>query len=308
MDWREASPALSLPNEISRIKSSEFEPVEIEIRNLLPGKKPNGATVGYLLRDTFLADGSVYYPGGHYTLRPRTKSLLFGTHEIIDEAVLCSHWAIERFFGHWVKDALVLELLASSLGKNPIVPDRDDYLHEPGYRALTKLPKYSTARAQVKKLWIINDRGLNENRVARFKTLRARVRDRSGHDGPQRVMLARGTVPNRHLVNENEIAATLLNQNFLIVHPEQETPERLCYLLGNARTVVLVEGSAQAHPLLCGPPGATIITLQSAQRFCALAKGFTDAIGMQFGYVIGEERGQNFYLDPDRLTKTLALI
>jgi hypothetical protein len=107
---------------------------------------------------------------------------------------LCSNYVIERYFGHWATDGLVLELLAAQRSVPGLKLAGTPWMHEPGYRELCGLPVTRSDNAWIERLWVIDDRGINDGWISRIEELRRRVRSVVAPNGPKRVMLTRGTL------------------------------------------------------------------------------------------------------------------
>ena len=111
------------------------------------------------------------------------------------EAQLCTNAVIERYFGHWIRDGLLLEILAAQRSLPALRLAGNPWLHEPGYGGMCGLDAARKRIMRNDQLWVIDDRGINDGRVSRFQEIRGRVRSAVVPNGTKRLMLARGGLP-----------------------------------------------------------------------------------------------------------------
>jgi hypothetical protein len=300
--------SIALSGEFNRVLAvQEQTTLATELERLSAGKQRHGPTIAYRIDNAVLGEGTLYYNGGYEVFRGGSKSPLLPRHwDSFAEMQLCSNYVIDLYFGHWLIDGSLLELLAEQRSLQGLTLIGDPWLHEPGYRELSGLRVERSAHARVDKLWIIDDRGINDNWISRVGELRGRVRSAVGRGGAKRVMLTRGTLgAKRSLVNSAEVQETLGRLGFEIVNPESESPKTIVQKLSGAEIAIAVEGSAQDHCWLAMPSRSTFIAIQSPMRFNALGKTRADAIGINWAYVVADPRPDGFYLSNDRLLRTI---
>jgi hypothetical protein len=248
----------------------------------------------------------LYFNAGYQVIRGGSDLVLPRRQDRFSEMVLCTNNVIERYFGHWLNDGLLLEQLAEQLSLPSIILKRKPWLHEPDYRKLSRLEGEQTEHGIVDRLWFVDDRGVNHGRISRIKTLRERLQSTVTRTGPKRVMLTRGALgAPRHLVNSREVQAALEKAGFAIIFPEAESAGNLVNILSSAEIVVVVEGSAQGHCTYALPLGSTLLTIQPPTRFTANSKDRADALGLNWAFVVADPRPHGFYLPIDRLLRTL---
>lgn len=302
--------AIALPGEWERVQAlSEGSLWELEKANVAGGVRTHPATTGYCVRDVLWADGCAYDGLSMLRVAPRRGPLWVpGRPERVGRAQLCLTNVSARFFGHWLIDQLLLELLAEQRGLPALTQAVPQWPHAAGYRELARLHPLTPRLARVEELWIVDDIHSNAGRRARLQELRRRMR-RPDAASPARIFLDRGvTGAARTLTNRAEILTVLEGQGFTPVYPEQETPARLAELLSNARLCVGVEGSALTHAIMLLPAGAGLISLMPPARFTAIIKTYADMAGIRSGYVVGDPQGDGFSIDRERLLATLAMI
>lgn len=309
---RHSSSPLCLDGEFERIIGFQEETsVEIERERMAGGNQTHGGTYAYALDDAVFFKDSVIRGSGIYGGRRSSRmQSLFSRHDAIDEAMLCSHELTERYFGHWLRDGLVLEMLARDFSVDPVIYGAGKWAHEAGYRDLTGLRPRNVTAARFRKLWVVDDRGLNDGWVRRMEGIRLNARAKVAvANGADRVFLKRGVggAP-RSLINEQEIENALEKNGFSIVDPEKMEVREIADALSNAKIVVLVEGSAQNHYLINGPKNGNVLSIQPPKRFNSFFKTFCDAVGFRWGYVVGDhENDSAFSLPVSRLMKSIEL-
>jgi hypothetical protein len=304
------SAAISLPGEKERARGSiGLTALETHLTWLEAGAISQGATKSYRFHDALLADETVYVRGQYLVCGKGPKrAVIFDRHDSFDEAQLCTHPAARDFFGHWLQDAMCLELLAKSRGLTPLSFKTKKWLHEPGYRDLLMMPETSTSLAKVATLWLTDDRAFNAGWSRRFKELRSRARRKVGSEGPSRLFISRGAGGSaRDLQNKDEITNLLTKHGFTIIEPEQLTAEEVIGALGNAKLIVSVEGSNLIHAQLGLPEGSAMVVIQPPRQFNAYHKVIADIVGLRFAFVVADEADGSFSVDPARLMRTIDL-
>lgn len=302
--------AIALPGEFDRVVAVQEETTRaIELERLRESTRRHGATIGYRVDNTILGNGTLYFDGGYEVIRQRSsKRLLNGRQDHFSEAQLCSNYVIDRYFGHWLVDGLTLELLAAQRLLPAIGAANSLWPHEPGYRDLCDLTISRSDNARIDRLWVIDDRGLNDNWISRILELRLRVRSVAKQNGAKakRVMLVRGTLGSRrNLVNSAEVVEELDRLGFQIINPESETPQSIVGKLSEVEMAIAVEGSGQNHCFLAMPRSSTLVTIQPPTRFNAHSKMRADAIGINWGFVVADLDPDGFFLPVDRLLRTI---
>ncbi|MGH6780819.1 MAG: hypothetical protein ACREB5_01750, partial [Sphingomonadaceae bacterium] len=191
---RDAPPAICLAGDFERVTSVQEETDwQVERDRLQPGRHVHGATVAYRIPDVIMAHGNLFSKNSYLSLRKYDgPNVLAGAIEEIDEAMLCTSFVAERYFGHWLRDGLLYEELAAQFGTAPLVCERKPWIHERGYRQALSLHARHIIRARIRKLWIVDDRGLNASWAARLGALRGRLRAAAPPAGPRYVYLRRG--------------------------------------------------------------------------------------------------------------------
>jgi hypothetical protein len=302
---------IALPGEFERIIDvNPLSTLAREQKYIAAPRISQGPTIGYRFKNAVLADNTLYASGLLEVARSGNKRpFLVGPYDEYEEAQLCAHSPSNIYFGHWLRDALAMELLALQRGLIGLSYVREPWLHEPGYREIMELPGHPVSFALVRSLWTIDDRGLNASWRKRFSELRSRVRHAATGGGPSRVFLARGRRGvSRELINAAAISETLFARGFVPIEPEALTPIQIVNSLASAKIVVTVEGSALNHAQFALPSNAAILVIQPPKRFTAFHKQLADFSGIRFGYVVGDPAVGGFTLTPDRLLRTLDLV
>jgi hypothetical protein len=305
----ETAPAICLPNEIDRVTGFVGDERLHRIR-LEGGIREEEPTLAYRLSNALLADFTVYAAGVYQVYREgRKRPVLTGTPDEFDEAQLCTTACAQMYFGHFFHDSLVIEELAARRQLTPLTFARKPWLHEPKYRELFDRQSVATSLALVGRLWLVDERSLNEGWRSRFGALRERLRSKVTSTGARDVFITRGSLfTGRSLANEPQLAEMLQSRGFTILEPEKEDPETIASVLRDAKLVVCVAGSAEVHALVAMPAGATLIEIQIAPFFGTIGKILTESIDVHWGYVVAEATPNGFWLEPERLLQTLDLV
>lgn len=312
-------PAIALPREVERVKLFlDWTPSRDYVRretleHLSEGEDVHAATTAFRVEDVLVADGCIYAPWAVSVItKEKRRALLSGPVEEIDEAQLVTTHCGSIFFGDWLMVDVPIELLSLQRGLRPLSIANRVYGHEPEYRQRFAFapPTRPSSIARAASLWIVNDNGMTDGRVERYQTLRSRVRSPEA-DGPSRVFIDRGAnwgVP-RGLANRDEVTQALAGRGFETIHPELMSVDELSKALSSAEFCVGVEGSALTHATMMLPPGACIVAIQPDDRFTSGIKWFADAVGMRYGFLVGERQSSDaqIHVELKRLHATLDL-
>jgi Glycosyltransferase 61 len=272
-----------------------------------------GPTRMHLLRDIIIADGAVMARNFFERLAPvKRRVLALGEPEHIEEAVLCTTYFTEKYFGHWLREGLALEQLATDQGLMPLVLDRPPWTHESSYRRIVSMHPRRARLARCDRLWIVEESRYNSHFAERYHRVRDRLRVAVGAapSANLRVLLGRGrTAKTRILANEDEVRRALGEHGFIALEPESMDAADLASILAAARMVVAPEGSALAHATIAMPRGSGLLTILGAQHFNMNYKAICDTLDFRFGFTIADAVGRDQFRQPiDPLLRTIDLI
>lgn len=308
----ERAPALFLPDELDRVVAhiEGLNPRE-DIERLLHTSRIEPATVARIVPDVIVADGTLLRHTGIEVLRSGGKrTVLRGRFATVPEAMLCTDWVIERFFGHWIGDGWSREQLAIDRGLVPAVLDPARYGHAKEYRALAGLYVVDASDTLIRRLWVVDDRGYNPGRTARYDRVRARLRAAVPAGGAPLVFIRRGaTAVGRQMLNEDEVTAMLAARGFAIVSPEEMSATQIATALRDARIVVGIEGSALAHANATIAAGACVLAIQPPRGFNTIHRLATADAGQRFAFTVGDPTdGDAFTMPVDRLSRAIDMV
>lgn len=215
-----------------------------------------------------------------------------------------------KFFGHWMHSDSTTYLLAEKVGR-PVCAPHPDWPHRAFYAACYGQDWMPIECADFETLVVFDDYSQNSGRVARYETLRRRLRDHvraTTTDG--RVYLRRGGggATKRRIINEAAIIDRLAREGFEIVDAEQPRAADIAAALLDARLVVSIEGSHQSHLLPTLRRDGGLLSIVPPDKFGNAARDWSGALGMRWGFVVGEQRGEAFAVDERALLKTIDLM
>jgi Glycosyltransferase 61 len=304
-------PALFLPDQWERVAAfSEFSSREGDLRKVRGGVEvQHDATRAFRLRDALLIDGVLYQGPSSLHLHARTRRIpKLRVDGELDRAALYCTFGGNRYFGQWLMDDCATYPLAAAEGR-PLTTAQPVNAHTLAYESWLEMQPVRAGAVHLGEVVIFEDIGQNPNKGARFRAmgdkLRAHVRPRP-HPG---VFIVRGATGTRRVLqNEMEIAERLRDRRgFTIVDPVKADVPAIVQACAGAAMVVGVEGSGLMHGLLMLEAGGGLLVLQPPQRFSAIYKDLTDRDRQQFGFVVGQARGGDFWVDPQEVERTLDL-
>ena len=308
---RPTPPALFLPDQWERISAfSEFSSREGDLRKVRGDQETvHGATRAFRIRDAVLLDGVLYKGGACLHLHPRTARIprLRIEQEIERGALYCTFGG-NRYFGQWLMDDCVTYCLAKAEGV-AVTTAQPVTSHMPQYEDWLEMKPVRTEGALCRELIVFDDFGQNQSKHARFRSLGDQLRRRVASRPHPGVFILRGaTGTPRVLRNEWEIAELLRDRRGLtIVDPANQDVPAIVKACAGAKMVVGVEGSGLIHGILVLETGGGVLVLQPPTRFSAIYKDLTDRDQQQFGFVVGLVRGDDFWIDPVEVERTLDL-
>jgi Glycosyltransferase 61 len=264
-------------------------------------------TVAYHLKNSIIFDGSIY--------QGRMKRLVYDKAFAKNKqtfnlkiAALCNGGAPQ--FGHWLCDDCVTYLAAETY-KHPLCLSTSfgRLPHKASYEEYFNQDWSPTDRSHVDHLIVFQDYAQNSFKKKRYHELRTRLFKRFPPSEPKHLIyLRRGSTGNaRPFHNEDEIVDELSRRGFAILDIVADSlPNILSYLVA-ARLVISIEGSQLTHCCPSIPTGSGLLVLQPPNRFLAFHRGWTEAIGVQYGFLVGDgsESGTTFSLKD--LLKTIDL-
>ncbi|MBF2047887.1 MAG: glycosyltransferase family 61 protein [Leptolyngbya sp. IPPAS B-1204] len=276
-----------------------------EVGRIQGGKVNHAATTVYQIRQTHIQNGSVYKGAMRHCLAPaQTRFRSVSTTELLDRAALACTFAGLRYFGHFVTDDLTLAMAAESLAQ-PITMSQRLTTHQLEYRHLFGIDPLPVVQAQCQELLIIDDVGQNRFKRQRYERMRLRLRQLGPSTCEGVMFLRKSSGVRRWLVNETEVAAFLQKQGFVILDAESLSVAEIMRQVLGARLVIGVEGSQLVHGLFAMADGGTLLTLQPPNRFNNVHKDYTDCLGMNYAFVVGNPEANGFSICLEDLAKML---
>ncbi len=310
---RHSTPALSLPDDPDRILGYQLQTTaELNDVRVNGGVITHGPTLLHRFRNAIIVDGVVHTKSNltHVARAARRRPVALGPCVEFDTAMLCTNSVIDRFFGHWLIDGQLLEMLAQERHLTSLTVSGHRWLHEPGYRKITGLQDERASFVRIRDLTIADDRGFNDGWQMRAQALRERIRRHCRRTDPAPVFISRGSTGiGRTLINEREVVDALTRIGFVNLQPEHDDPATIAAVLANAPIIVAVEGSAHNHALVAAPPGACLISIMPPREMNAIAKTQADALGLRWAYTVADDAGEGRFSQPaDRLRRLIDVV
>ncbi len=300
-----APPAFFLPNQLERVTDWAFA-TDHPRRAMEGGSVVHGATRGFLLKDVWLIDGTLYKNDALSWLAPRSNRWpqVRVECEIDRGALFCTAMG-NKYFGQWLMDDCVTYPMACAEGV-PVTTAQAGNIHTSSYEDWLGMKPVRLHNAFFRELVIFEDSCENRHKHLRFRAMNDKLLSRvkaSPHPGV--FILRGGTGELRLLQNEIELAEHLRDQRgFRILDPSKTDVPTIVATCAGARTVVGVEGSQLIHGILALQPGNSVLTLQPPNRFVSMYKRMTDRDHQHFGFVVGHDEEKSVRIDPARVERT----
>lgn len=291
-------PAIYLPGQIDRVTGTRTHyTVESAVRAAVATTITHPATIAYHFKRAILLDGVIHVGRHRHRLSESRLPGCSGEERHLTAAALASSAMGSKYFGHWLRDDCAQYFLAEAAG-TCLCTRRPEFRHAGDYEAAFGQDWTPIDRARIDHLVIFNDYAQNGLKRARYEVLRARLRARyRAREGLRWVYLRRGPSGEpREIENEREIAEALTRLGFATVDVHEAGMQEIVEALMGAEAVVSMEGSHVAHCAFACPETCALLVLQPADRFSPNHRGWTQCLGMRFGFVVGRrgERGYRF--------------
>jgi hypothetical protein len=306
-------PAIYLPDQIERVTGADaYSTKEVEIAMATSQSARHAPTIAYHIKDAVLFDGSVYHGCLKYSIADRDLFRgLSSEQQGFRVAALASSIFGHRYFGHWLTDDCIQYLLAEKSGQ-PVCVRRSTYglSHQGKYEDYFGQDWAPIDRARIDHLIVYQDFAQNSLKRLRYKILRERLRTQFPCEGSRSlVYLRRGETGARRVIqNEEELINVLTKRGFLIASVETDSLEHLLRVLVDAKVVVTIEGSHATHCAFSVPEGSGLIILQPPDRFLAWNRGWSEAVGMRFGFVVGTQGERGYCFSTSEILQTVDLM
>jgi capsular polysaccharide biosynthesis protein len=295
-------------SDLSRITGFGFGTTRaFEMEQTQAIRRVHQPTVAYTVKDLLHIDG-IFYANRfkHSVTLSRGHALVWGLATEIAGGVLGQSWIGAKFFGHWLLDDIPLARLAGQRGvplgiNRPLQPQQKQYL-DLFDAPLVPLPQ----TAWVRTLEIVQDSGMNDLRVQRWRAMRRQFAASANALKQPGVFLMRGrTGEQRLLSNEMQVADLLIARGFNVVNPGLASLNEVRTATANARLVVGVEGSQLSHGLLGVADGGAMVVLQPPFRFNNAYRERCDLLGITYAFIVGHTAEGGFSVDVDALARLL---
>jgi Glycosyltransferase 61 len=166
---------------------------------------------------------------------------------------------------------------------------------------------------KVSTLYLFQDFSENSLKVKRYQALRTALRQALRPKyGDHLVYLKRGGGGGanvRKIENEAALIEELTKKSFKVIDLEKLPVEDAITQLLNAKLVVSLEGSHASHINYTIADGGGVLLLMPPRIFTNIHKGWTDAMGFNYGFVVGDDIDDNsFSMDIGNVLKTIDLM
>lgn len=282
----------ALPDLVKVLRQTEYTETPMQITRLGPAT----ALGGIIITDDATRHMLSYAP-------PQLRQAL-NAPTVIPEAVIPNSMQGLAYFGHWLGDDVsAYEAWRDHPGLTslPLPSWRDTA----SYKALFDQNWNQMPVIRADSLILLRDMGFGHAKAARYRTLRARLRQRLGAAGDttggEVVFIRRGASgQQREIANWSALEQRLHAAGVRIVTPEGDTQALVAALL-DASVIISVEGSQACHAIHTLKDGGALLVLQPPDRFYAAAQEWMRCLDMHCGMVIGHHAEDGFNIDPDEV-------
>lgn len=273
-------------------------------------------TRAYMLKNLWMLNGNLHKNLDqfrlHHPSKLKTGMKLFPPVHVnteINNASIYSSYEGNEYFGLWLTDDCSMYSLAAAEGI-PVASNIHTYGHQPEYESRLDINPFRTSSAFLKNaLFFDDDWGNNNSKHQRFSANRNKLLAAfPGASHPGVFILRRNSGISRVMLNELEIAEKLRDQyGFKIVDVTKHSVSEIISACVGAKILAGIEGSHLFHGLMVLEPGASVLVLQPPYRFSGVIKVTTDMENLNYGFVVGKQKEDSFYIDMEEVERTMAL-
>lgn len=308
--------AYFLDGQLERITGTAYtdDPKAIMYGGLTIKQEP---TYAYVLKDVWMINGFIYKNLHNFRLHPFSQisnkmnyfpPVIIDTE--IDNAAIYSSSEGNEFFGLWLTDDCSNYALAAAEGI-PVTSNIIPYSHMLEYESYLEMNPYRSNAAYLKKAVFFDDNwSNNQAKHERFSANRNKLLSlfpEISHPGV--FILRRNSGISRVMLNEIEIAEQLREKyGFKIVDVNQHSAAEILSACAGAKILVGIEGSHLFHGLMVLEPGASVLVFQPPNRFSGVIKITADMENIKYGFVVGIQEEENFYINLEEVERTLELL
>jgi len=310
-------PAFYSPEQIERITDYKATDPwsqttkELEIAAAVSTMITHAPTIAYHIKDAVLYDGSIYVGGFRHRVGERSfHAGISSKPSHIKTGALASSYLGTKYFGHWLVDDCTKYLLAEEVGPPLCVSMMRSFEHQQKYEGYFGQDWTPTDRVRIDNLIVFQDFSQNSLKRNRYTLLRGRIKGQFARDGRTVcIYLKRGqTGAARTIVNEEQIVDALVKRSFMIIDVASDSLEYIIENLINAKIVVSMEGSHIAHCAFTVPEHSGLLVLQPPDRFSAVHRGWSECVGVSFGFVVGASSTPGYYFSVSEILRTIDLM
>ncbi len=305
-------PAFHLDGQFERaVAVADHTSFALEKKRVAGGISTHEPTIAYRIDNALFCGGRLFtYRFQNIQGPRRNRKLIAKVSGELDTAALPLSYFATLYFGHMVFDGGATALMARDFAETcfdgEVALNISDHVKR--YWALFGLNYTPVRDVRIRHAWVFEDRGLNSHKIGRFRELGTRVRSipgiRSGHGVFFR---RRGWGTRRAPGNEAELEAFLAKRNYEIIDPGKMSVDDIVSATRGAEVLVGVEGSGMTHGMLAMDPGTTVVMLLPPWRFNIMMKDYADGLGQRFGFVVGQGRQDDYWIDPEEILRTIDL-
>jgi hypothetical protein len=300
--------AIYLEGELERVRGvQENTTLDAEVQRVASGMRRHAETKAYQFRNVRLLGGRLFKGAMSHRMSQLADHADAAEEVAMPSVAVGSTLMGSIYFGHWLRDDASLHVAVQSLAPTIDIA-RQPYSHERGYRELLSLPEQRVARGRFDELILLDDWGQNADKRRRYQELRARFRRAIPANGSDRIYIKRGRATGargRDLLNAEEIEAHLVAQGFAVVDPDKMAVDQIARISNGAKLIVGLEGSHLAHAIYPIADDGTLLVLQPPFRFNNVYKDLSDAMGLDYAFIVGDAAEGGFTIDLDRLDRLL---
>ena len=303
-------PSVYLPHQLENVTSLGPETFqEAEDERVKGGRGKHGPVEAFRISGVKYCDSGLYKRNWRFYF-PQVKPGGVPVRASGRKYALASSYSGIQYFGHWLRDDSTTYLVAKEFAE-PFCVRTPDWPHKEGYTDYLNIPWPMIDAGDLEEIYFFLDFSQNAHKVARYREMRRRIRSRfQPKFGGHRVYLKRGATGaiKRLISNEAEVIAALEGEGFHILDIEKDPLETIIETLLDARIFVSIEGSHADHALFTIANEAGFLAINPPHMFNNPPKDWTSALGMKYGFVVGETDGVAFKVNVRDLLKTVEML
>lgn len=311
-EYSDGTAAFHLPNQLSKVVKLHSETNwEKETSFIHPTQLKHFPTMAYQLENVTFTKDAIYKRNFRRKFTSGTSNSEYKFIESSTPLALPSSLSGATYFGHWLRDDVPTYMLSKQYGL-PISMAKNGWPDKDYYANVFQQNWQNHFVGHADRVTVFSDYSQNSSKVQRYRQLRDQVRNAHNPKHQNHIAYLKRRhdgIHSRIINNERTLISELRNRDVKIIDMTTNDIHTTISELLNAKLVITTEGSQVNHVLYTLRDDGGILLMVPPRIFTNIHKGWTDALGMDYGFVVGDDvDDKSFNINISELLHTLDMM